>query len=376
MTALLLILATAALSGMVLILLSNLMAFPGLRDCNAAGIAASVSVLIPARNEAAVIGPTVRSILQQSYPCRELLILDDGSEDGTERAVLETSGNDSRLRIFRGDPIPCGWLGKSWACHQLAGEASGEILIFADADVRWHEHALAALLCELERSSADMLAVMPSQKTVSWPERFCVPLMAFAIHAYLPAIAVHRTSFPMLAAANGQCIAVRRTAYDWLGGHASVRDNILDDIGLARRAKRAGLTLRMAEANGLITCRMYRDWRTVREGFAKNILAGFGGIAGLLAATVFHWVVFLVPWGLLIVGISGTDVPWHPYWALLLVCAGIFVRGLTACRTGQRAGDAPLLPVSVLLMTVIAAQSLWWHWRFGGPLWKGRRAVP
>lgn len=376
MTVLLLILASVALSGMVLILLSNLAAFPGLRDCNAAGIAASVSVLVPARNEAAVIGATVRSILQQSYPCRELLILDDGSEDGTERAALEASGNDNRLRIFRGDPIPGGWLGKSWACQQLAGEASGEILIFADADVRWHDRALAALLCELERSGADMLAVMPSQKTVSWTERLCVPLMAFAIHAYLPAVAVHRTSFPLLAAANGQCIALRRTAYDRLGGHASVRDNILDDIGLARRAKRAGLTLRMAEANGLITCRMYRDWRTVREGFAKNVLAGFGGTAGLLAATVFHWVVFLVPWGLLIVGFSGTDVPWHPYWALLLVCAGIFVRALTAWRTGQRAGDAPLLPVSVLLMTVIAAQSLWWRWRFGGPLWKGRRAVP
>ena len=131
MTALLLILASVALSGMILILLSNLAAFPSLRDCNAAGIAASVSVLVPARNEAAVIGGTVRSILQQSYPCRELLILDDGSEDGTERAALEASGNDNRLRIVRGDPIPGGWLGKSWACHQLAGEASGEILIFA-----------------------------------------------------------------------------------------------------------------------------------------------------------------------------------------------------------------------------------------------------
>ena len=376
MTALLLILASAALCGMVLILLTNLLTFPGLRDADASGIAASVSVLVPARNEVAVIGSAVRSLLQQSYPCLELLILDDSSEDGTERAALEASDNDNRLRIFKGRPIPGGWLAKNWACHQLAGEASGEIIVFADADVRWRPQALAALLREMGRSGADMLAIMPSQKTVSWAERLCVPLMAFAIHAYLPAVAVHRTPYPLLAAANGQCIAFRRTAYNRLGGHASVRDSILDDIGLARRAKRAGLTLRMAEADGFITCRMYTDWRTVREGYAKNILAGFGGAAGLIAATVFHWVVLLVPWGLLGLGFTGAAVPWHPYWALLLVCAGIFVRALTAWRTGQRVGDAPLLPISVLLMTVIAAQSLWWRWRFGGPLWKGRRAVP
>ena len=163
MTALLLILASAALWGMVLILLTNLLTFPGLRDSNASGIVASVSILVPARNEAAVIGPTVRCLLQQSYPCLELLILDDSSEDGTDRAALEASGNDNRLRIFRGRPIPGGWLGKNWACHQLAGEASGEIIIFADADVRWRPQALAALLREMDRSGADMLAIMPGQ---------------------------------------------------------------------------------------------------------------------------------------------------------------------------------------------------------------------
>jgi len=237
MTVLLLILASAALIGIVLILLSNLLAFPGLGDSNASGIVASVSVLVPARNEAAVIGPTVRCLSQQSYPYLELLILDDSSEDCTVRAALEASGNDNRLRVLRGRPIPGGWLAKNWACHQLAGEASEEILIFADADLHWHPRAVAALICELSRSGADMLAIMPSQKTVSWAERLCVPLMAFAIHAYLPAVTVHRTRYPLLAAANGQCIAFRRSAYIRLGGHASVRDSILDDIGLAQASQ-------------------------------------------------------------------------------------------------------------------------------------------
>ncbi len=375
MIALLLIVASAALSGMILILLSNLMSFPRLDSASPSGSTVKVSVLIPARNEAAVIGATVRSLLHQSYPRMELLILDDDSDDGTDTAAMEAAQNSDRLRLIRGKPIPNGWLAKNWACQQLAGLASGEILVFADADVRWQPYALDSLLYEMGRTRADMLAVMPTQQTESWPERLCVPLMALAIHAYLPAVAVHRTNHPLLAAANGQCIAFNRAAYDSTGGHAAVRDNILDDIGLARRVKRAGLRLRMVEADGLVTCRMYKDWRTVHEGYAKNMLAGFGGAAGLVASAVFHWVVFLGPWALLGLGFAGLPVPWHPYWALLLVCAALLVRGISAWRTRQRVGDALLLPVSVILMTIIAGQSLLWHWRHGGPIWKGRRAV-
>ncbi len=376
MTAALLLLITAALSGMILILLTNFLTFPGLRSAGPSAVDLKISILIPARNEAGSIGTIVNSLLRQSYSRFELLIMDDHSQDDTVGSARKASRGDERLRTLPGRPIPSGWLAKNWACHQLAAQASGDILIFTDADVHWQSPALAALLSEFKRSGADMLAVMPTQKTVTWTERLCVPLMALALHAYLPAFAVHRTRFPLLAAANGQCIAFSRAAYDRLGGHASVRDDILDDIGLARQAKRASLQLRLVEADGLISCRMYRDWRTVREGFAKNILAGFGGVAGLLAATLFHWLVFLAPWVLLGLGFAGAEVPGHPLWTGLLIFAGLSLRGMTAWRTGQRVRDALPLPISVLLMSAIAAQSLWWHFRYGGPLWKGRRAIP
>ena len=376
MTSLLLFVISIALAGMTLILLSNWWAFPHLRDSTASVGGAKASLLIPARNEAATIGSTVEGLLRQSYANFELLILDDHSEDGTDRVAKEVAKGDTRLTILCGKAVPQGWLGKSWACQQLAVQASGEILIFADADVKWRPGALAALLSEFERSGADMLTVMPTQKTVSWAERLCVPLMALAIHAYLPVVAVHRSRYPLLAAANGQCLAFTRAAYDRLGGHTAVRNNIVEDVGLARRVKVMGMQLRMAEADGLICCRMYQDWRSVRDGYAKNILAGFGGGAGLIAGTVFHWLVFLGPWALLGLGFAGVPLPGHPLWALLLVATGILVRALSALRTGQRVGDALLLPVSVVLMTCIAIQSLWWQWRYGGPLWKGRRAVP
>ncbi len=376
MTTLLLIVISIALAGMALILLSNWWAFPRLKDSTASVREVKASLLIPARNEAGVIGATIEGLLRQTYTDFEILILDDHSDDGTCVVAKAAAEGDPRLTVLEGRAIPPGWLPKSWACQQLAAQATGEVLIFSDADVSWSSCALAALLDEFERSSADMLAVMPTQRTVSWAERLCVPLMALAIHAYLPVVAVHRTPFRLLAAANGQCMAFTRAAYERLGGHTEVRDNIVEDVGLARRVKGMGLRLRMVEADGLISCRMYCDWRTVREGYAKNILAGFGGAAGLIAGTVFHWLIILVPWALLGLGFAGSEIPGHPWWTLLLVTAGISVRSLTALRTGQRVGDGLLLPVSVVLMTCIAAQSLWWHWRFGGPLWKGRRAVP
>ncbi len=376
MTTLLLIVISIALAGMALILLSNWWAFPRLKDSTASVGEVKASLLIPARNEAGAIGATIEGLLRQTYTDFELLILDDHSEDSTGSGAKAAAEGDTRLTVLDGKAIPPGWLAKSWACQQLAAKARGDVLIFSDADVRWSSGALAALLDEFERSGADMLAVMPTQRTVSWAERLCVPLMALAIHAYLPVVAVHRTPFRLLAAANGQCIAFKRAAYERLGGHTVVRDNIVEDVGLARRVKGMGLRLRMVEADGLISCRMYCDWRSVRGGYAKNILAGFGGAAGLLAGTVFHWLIFLVPWALLGLGFVGSEIPGHPWWTLLLVTAGLSVRSLTALRTRQRVGDGLLLPVSVVLMTCIAAQSLWWHWRFGGPLWKGRRAVP
>jgi chlorobactene glucosyltransferase len=117
---------------------------------------------------------------------------------------------------------------------------------------------------------------------------------------------------------------------------------------------------------------MYRSWVETRNGYAKNILKGYGSAAGLLAATLFHWMIFLGPWLLLLLGGVGLDVPGWPLWPLALALWGIGLRGLTALHSQQRLVDALLMPVSVLLMTRIAAQALWWQWRYGGPVWKGR----
>jgi len=368
-----LILTTLILVTMALIAIANALTFPRLGQALKTATQPQVSLLIPARNEAGLIGQTVRSLLTQTYPHFELIVLDDNSTDGTTEAVWAAGDKSPRLRVLSGAPLPPGWLGKNWACHQLAQAAQGEWLIFTDADVTWAPHALSALIAEMSRTQANMLTVWPTQQSEGWSERLVVPLMALVIGSYLPAWLVHHTPWPAFAAANGQCLAFLRRAYEELGGHAAVCDEVLEDVNLARRAKAHGLRLRMADGAGLMTCRMYRNWPSVRDGFAKNILAGYGNRVSLLAlAALFHWLVFLAPWLWLALGWLGSGLPGWPLWPLILIGLGLGVRALTAAVTGQRPGDALLMPLSVILMSRIALRAIWWQWRYGGPRWKGR----
>jgi chlorobactene glucosyltransferase len=349
-----------------LTVLANLPFFPRLRPAAPSNDNPFISVLIPARNEAAVIGRTVRALLKQTYPNFEVIVLNDNSTDGTAAEALKAAGQDGRLRVIEGRPLPSGWLGKNWACHQLAQEAKGDYLVFTDADVLWQPEALAALLHLAQKESSDLLTVWPTQQTETWAERLVVPLIALVVLGYLPVVLVHHAPWPAFAAANGQCLLFRRQAYQRTGGHAAVRHQIVEDVALARRVKAYGLRLRMAAGANLISCRMYTNWPEVRDGFAKNILSGHGqSVPFLIASTIFHWLLFIFPWlWLLATG---------ELWPFVLVIAGIGLRAITAYATRQRMRDALLMPLSVILMTIIAGRSLWWHWQ-GQTQWKGRVA--
>jgi chlorobactene glucosyltransferase len=333
-----------------------------------------ISVLIPMRNEAGVIAETVKSLLRQDYPKFEILLLDDQSTDGSAALALSAAQGDPRLRVLTGTPLPVGWLGKAWACHQLTESARGELLLFTDADVRWQPGALSAIVAEAQRTNANLLTVWPQQETVTWGERLVVPLMGFSILAYLPALAVHYIRWPVFAAAIGQCLLFKREAYAQIGGHAAIRDKIADDMAFAYAIKSRGLRFRMADSAGLLTCRMYRNWAEVRNGYAKNILAGHGNSLAFLAfSTIFHGWLFILPW--LLIPVSAFAGHWSLftfYGSLIIITLGIILRALTAAFTQQRLRDAWLMPISVFLMTLIAIQGMYWHFT-GGSQWKGRQ---
>lgn len=378
-------LTSIALLVMFCIALHNLLAFP--RLCWSADAAVTstqgkgyppLSILIPARNEAATIGQTVRALLAQAYPCFELIVLDDHSTDATAQHATLAAGGDPRFRLVMGATLPAGWSGKNWACHQLAQLARHDNLLFTDADVQWQPGALLALVTMQQSTQADLLTVWPTQLTCSWGERLVVPLMAFAVLAYLPVYLVHHTPYALAAAANGQCLLFQRRAYRTCGGHAAVRNRVLDDVWLAQRVKASGGRLRMADGAGLLVCRMYHSTKETIHGYAKSILAGHGSSPLLLLlSTLFHLTLFIGPWMCLVAGSSSLfRLPcpqcW-PHWPLALILLGMLVRGVTAYSTRQRTYDSLWMPFSVLCMTYIVGQALWWQVRYGGPQWKGRR---
>ena len=342
---------------------SNFLFFPRLKSSQPASHP-KLSILIPARNEAAVIGQTIHALLSQSYPNFELILLDDQSDDGTGAIATQAADDDTRFRLISGTLLPPSWLGKNWACHQLSQAATGDYLLFADADVLWQPQAISSLLAQAETEQADLLTIWPSQQTESWGERLVVPLIAFAILGYLPILPVHYTKWPAFAAANGQCLLFRREAYKKVGGHTAVRYNVIEDVALAKAIKANQLRLRLADGNQLIGCRMYQNWPEVRDGFAKNILAGHGNnIPFLLLSTGFHWLVFLFPWLWFAAALDA--------WPLILGLMGVGLRLGTAVFSHQRPLDALFMPISVLLMSRIAFQSIQWQ-RRGTATWKGR----
>jgi chlorobactene glucosyltransferase len=355
---------TLCLIGMAVIALLNWFTFPRLPGAAIPSpTSPRVSVLIPARDEVGVIGGTIKAWLAQTYPDYEVLLLDDGSTDGTAARAINAADDDPQFAVIQGQPLPTGWVGKNWACDQLSRAASGEILVFTDADVSWSSQALACLVGEMHRTRADLLSAWPTQLTSSWAERLVVPMLGFSVLGYLPVLAVHHIKWPIFRAAIGQCLAFQRDAYIKIGGHSGVNNELVEDMSLARKIKQNGMRLRLVDGAGQLSTRMYANWVQVRAGFAKNILAGHANSPFLLAlSSLLHLVLFVFPWIWLF---------FDPLTGSILCGLGVLVRGLTASITRQRISDSIFLPVSVLLMTIIAGRAL--QWRLGGGArWKGR----
>lgn len=272
-----------------------------------------ISICIPARNEEKVIERCVRSALQQNYPSFELLVLDDRSTDQTSLILTELQASSVRLKIINGVEKPDDWLGKPWACHHLAQQATGDLLLFIDADV-WLEPETLRNLAE-QMKTTDALTVWPNQKVVGFWEELIVPTIYFALLTMLPAIYVERAPrwmpaflkpllAPKFVAACGQFIAFHRKTYETIGGHESVKDQVVEDMELARRLKNGDHKLTMRNGIGAVHCRMYTSGSEIWHGFQKNFLAGFGNIFEFIFMGVVHFLVFLFPFWTLFKGIS------------------------------------------------------------------------
>jgi chlorobactene glucosyltransferase len=269
--------------------------------------APEVSICIPARNEAETIERCVRSAAAQQYPNYHIYVLDDGSTDGTSEilANLATTFKE-RLSVIEGKPKPDGWLGKSWACHQLSEKATGEILIFIDADTWLEPEAAAKVTRTMGKDVVDLITLWPEQELGSYWEKTVIPLLYFALLTLLPSRYVHRFPrwippflrkklAPLFAAACGQFMAFRSEAYHSIGGHQSVKNQVVEDVELAKNIKRAGFSVKMYHGRKTVHCRMYTSAQELWDGFRKNFLAGFGNIYLFIAMGLLHIITFILP---------------------------------------------------------------------------------
>lgn len=329
-----------------------------------------VSVLIPARDEAHRIGPTIRALRASTDVELEVVVCDDASTDGTAEVVTAAAGGDPRVRVVRSDGPPEGWLGKPAACARLAAEARGDVLVFCDADVVVAPDGIARAAAAVGPSGLDLASPYPRQLALSAGERLVQPLLQWSWLAFLPLRRAERSPRPSLTAANGQLLAIRRRTYDIVGGHEAVRRSVLDDVDLARAVKAHGFSAGVVDGTDLAVCRMYASWPEVRDGYSKSLWAAFGSPAGACGAVgLLAW---LCCWPLLAVGVGLARRDRRMVsLGLAGYAAGVIGRGAAAQRTGGRVGDAWQHPASIGALGWLTWRS-WRGVRRGDLTWRGR----
>ena len=324
-----------------------------------------VTVVVPARDEESQIGGCLDALLdQRGVPALRVVVVDDGSTDGTAAAVAAIA--DPRVRLVRAGPLPAGWLGKPHACATGAGTAPDDdgVLVFVDADVRLFPDAIAGAVAVLERHGLDLVSPWPRQITGGAAERLVQPLQQWLWATLLPLRLAERSPRPSLAAANGQFLVVRRAAYDRAGGHGSVRAEVLEDIALLRAVKASGGRGVVIDGSTLAVCRMYAGWPALREGYAKSLWSALGGAppAAVAAGAVLTAVWVLPP----LAALRGSRAGWVGY------AAGVAGRAVAAAGTGARVWPDPLAhPLSVLLLDLLLVRSVTGR-RNGTLSWRGR----
>lgn len=323
-----------------------------------------VSLLVPARNEAVNLERLLPSLIAQDYSNLEIIVLDDHSDDGTLGTIRKHAALDSRLLPLEGTDLPRGWLGKPHACQQLSRAASGEILIFTDADTFWSPDGVRLIVNAFAVTHADALCAWPEQECTDWLSSLLQPLQQWSLMTFLPLALVPARGFPIAVAANGQCLAFKREMYNRIGGHTDVSSSVIEDMTLARNIKNARGRFGLFNAAGVIRTRMYTSVGEAFEGYSKNVFPAFGANRLAFSAVMFlNLVLFVAPWIWLALR-PGLE----PAFAVLL---SLLPRALSDRASHYPNGLSLLHPLAILVWAVVGLES-WHRYQRGAVSWKGR----
>lgn len=325
--------------------------------------APSVTVVVPARDEARDVEDTLRRLVAQDHPGLEIVAIDDQSSDGTLAAMRVVAGID----VVEGSEPPAGWLGKSWACAQGVERAHGDWLLFLDADVKLEPGAVsAALAFALERGAA-VATAFPQLVTGSFAERAVLPLAAAIMETAVIPSWLARRARTDVAIGVGGFLLLRRDLYESIGGHAAVRAEVVEDLALARRAKRAGSLVPWARGRRVMHLRFYHGAGEMWRGWRKNASQAWQaplpvGVAGgaLLTGIV------LAPWVATARGRPSGMI-------------GLALQALTLRRVaGSTDVPAPYAfsgPAGIVFLSAVGLASTWDRASGRGPIWRGRRVA-
>jgi glycosyltransferase involved in cell wall biosynthesis len=321
-----------------------------------------VSILIPARNEEADILNLLHSIRLQNYQNYEVIILDDNSTDNTLRICQNFCDQFKRFKVLPGAALPKDWLGKNFACSQLANSAKGKYLIFLDADETITDGLINNCIHRMKLNRLSLLSLFTDQVMLTWGERLVVPLMHYVLLNLLPIRLVRLSKNPSFSAASGQFMMFDAANYKQNQWHEQVKHQVVEDVEIMKLVKGYGNTGEVLLANGYVYCRMYKSFSEAVDGFSKNFLAGFNNnVIGL-----FLYLLLVVMGPIAIVCFLSPDLV---LFALSLIVLSRVMISLSARQSVWQ--NVLLHPLQLLCMVFISVISVKKHFT-KTIIWKGR----
>lgn len=363
----LMFIAIGLLAVVLTVTLFNAVTAPMLKKAGECQDRQRVSVLIPARNEEANIGACIEGFLSQNYDNFEIRVLDDQSTDRTGAIIEKFDEKYPEVQAVRGKPLPAGWLGKNWACHQLSQHADGEILIFTDADNRPAPDAIANTVAYMQKFTLGLLSAFPEKVTGTLAEKLVVPVVDMFVYAGLPLWLTYFNRSPSLAAASGLWIAFTREAYQQIGGHQAVSNQIVEDVELSRLAKKKGIRILTSVGTRVVCCRMYQSFGEVWNGFSKNL---FGLVRyktlSLFVLTLILFTMCVLPY---------ITVWFEPFTKLSVIAISINVvmRVVLALKYKHAFFTSVVLHPLGVLATLLIGINSFYQVKRGRLEWKGRQ---
>ena len=344
----------------------------------------SLTVVIPAFNEAHNIDDCVASVLASQAPCRDwsVLVADDDSTDATVENALRAGADVTRFRLIQAGPRPTHerWVGKNWACSKAAEQVSSDWLLFIDADVRLKPDALQRALAQALDEKADLMSLAPRLSCGCLAEWMVQPIMASLLGLGFPIIETNDPASPVAFAA-GPFMLFKASTYAEIGGHRALAGEVVEDLALARAIKAGGHRLRYVLGLDAVDLRMYSDFAALWEGWTKNWFLGLDSDpTKALGAALVVVLMFALPWLLLPASLvllwlqPAMSVAW--WWLMALSVLAILQQLLLRLWTRRNFDVALrywwLMGVGGLLVGAIGPVSIWRTRTGRGWTWKGR----